>query len=312
MTGLIVVCGPTATGKSDQALRLAQKLASPIIGADSRQIYRDFNIGTAKPSPQQLAAWPHYLIDWVDPRETVTLAEYQREASRIIQATQAQGRIPIVVGGTGLYIQSITAGLQIPAVPPQPDLRAQLQSLPQSLCYAYLQQVDPQAANRIHPHDGVRTLRSLEVYYTTGQPLSRLQGWQPPDYPILWLGLTSAKPDLDKRIRQRVAAMMEQGWIEEVMELQARYGRDLPLLQTLGYGEIGQYLAGGIPQRDLEPLIGQHTRQLAKRQLTWFRRVPAIHWFDCQDPHLEEQMTARVEQFFDQQGWSMSNDPNKG
>jgi tRNA dimethylallyltransferase len=292
--GLIVIAGPTATGKSRQALLLARRLGSPLLNADSRQVYREFDIGTAKPTPAERALWPHELMDFVDPRHTYTVAEFQQAAQSRIAEAHRQGQTPILVGGTGLYIQSITAGLGIPAVPPQPELRAQLETWPPEIRYAWLQQLDPVAAEHIHPHDTVRTLRALEIIYTTGKPASRLRQAHPPSYPILILGLRCPMPRLEQRIARRTAEMLAAGWIEEVKTLRERYGPDLPLLQTLGYAEIGAYLEGRIPEAELQPLIVRRTRQFAKRQMTWFRAMPGIQWLDCEAEDLPEQIWSRV------------------
>ncbi len=296
---LIALCGPTATGKSAQALYLARRLGSPLISADSRQIYREFNIGTAKPTSAQQQEWPHELIDIADPTETFTVAQYQAQAQMIIDRAHRQGQIPIVVGGTGLYIQALTEGLGIPAVPPQPHLRQQLEQLPPELCYEFLQQVDPSASARIHRNDRVRTLRALEIYYSTGCPASQMKQRTPPPYKVLILGLTSSPSQLRRRIEQRAHLMLAQGWIEEVRDLQAKYGPDLPLLQTLGYAEISRYLRGELSQDQLLPEIVQHTRQFAKRQLTWFRRTPGMQWLDCEADDLSEQIGCRVQDFLE-------------
>ncbi|MGQ9838492.1 MAG: tRNA (adenosine(37)-N6)-dimethylallyltransferase MiaA [Cyanobacteriota bacterium] len=292
--GLIVIGGPTATGKSRQALLLAQRLGSPLLNADSRQVYREFDIGTAKPTPAEQALWPHEFIDLVDPKQTFTVAEFQQIAqARIAQAHQ-QGQTPILVGGTGLYIQSITAGLGIPAVPPQPELRAQLQTWPPEIRYAWLQQLDPKAAEHIHPHDAVRTLRALEILYTTGKTASSLRQARPPRYPTLILGLYCPMPRLQTRIAQRTAQMFQLGWVEEVKYLRERYGPELPLLKTLGYAEISAYLEGQISEAEVQPLIVQRTRQFAKRQMTWFRAMPGIQWLDCEAEDLADQIEQRV------------------
>ncbi|MGA1263440.1 MAG: tRNA (adenosine(37)-N6)-dimethylallyltransferase MiaA [Prochlorothrix sp.] len=278
--GLIVICGATATGKSAFALELAQQLDTVILSADSRQVYRGFDIGTAKPTIAEQQHIPHYLIDICDPRDTLTLGDYQTQAQHLIAQLHAQGKTPLLVGGTGLYLKSIVRGLQMPRVPPQPELRQQLTHLGQVHCYALLRQVDPAAIDRIHPNDAVRTLRALEVFYTTGQPLSAQQGEQPPTYPILQIGLTWERSILHTRIAQRTQAMIEAGFITEVAQLGASYGWDLPLLGTLGYAEIGRYLRGEIPLAEAMTLTVQHTRQFAKRQETWFRAVPDLKWIN--------------------------------
>ena len=366
---LIVVCGATATGKSGLAIALAQRLCetkrfdSVILSADSRQVYREFNIGTAKPTIAEQQQVPHYLIDICEPTETLTVAEYQQQAQRLVRGEgrgergkgregrrqEAEGRgqkvegkrqkaegrrqreaeeqgnrtlhpalhtphstlhtphstlhTPhpsplLLVGGTGLYIRSIVRGLKIPRVAPQPELRSQLQALGQPQLYAFLQQVDPDSAAKIHPHDQVRTLRSLEVFYVTGRPMSAQQGEEPPSYPILQIGLEcQSVTQSDRRIAQRTQQMVEAGFVDEVQYLCQKYGTDLPLLNTLGYAEFKQHLAGDISLVEAKTLTVLHTRQFAKRQRTWFRADPAIEWFDADSPALLEQVWQRVQEF---------------
>jgi tRNA dimethylallyltransferase len=281
--GLIVILGATATGKTSLAIALAKYLNSPILSADSRQVYRHFDIGTAKPSLEERQEVPHYLIDIAEPDTTLTLADYQEQAQTLIAKFHAEGVTPILVGGSGLYIKAITAGLKIPRVPPQPELRSQFEELGQNYCYQVLQQVDPLGATKIHANDQIRTLRSLEVFYVTGQPLSSQQGEQPPDYPIVQIGLDCE--DLDayrKLVSDRNEQMLQDGWLDEIRDLQARYGGDLPLLKTLGYGEMSDYLANKTDLETAKSLTVIHTCQFAKRQRTWFRGsgngdLP-IHW----------------------------------
>jgi tRNA dimethylallyltransferase len=173
---LIVICGATATGKSGLAISIAQRLNTEIISADSRQVYREFDIATAKVSIAEQALVPHHLVSTADPNQTVTVAQYQGQAQASIDKLQQQQQIPLLVGGTGLYIKSVVKGMKIPRVPPQPDLRSQLTKLGQGQCYQILQQVDRLAATKIHPHDPIRTIRALEVYYVTGSTISSQQG----------------------------------------------------------------------------------------------------------------------------------------
>ncbi|WP_245939966.1 tRNA (adenosine(37)-N6)-dimethylallyltransferase MiaA [Stenomitos frigidus] len=349
---LIVICGATATGKSGLAIALAQRLHSAILSADSRQVYREFNVGTAKPSIAEQQQVTHYLIDICDPTETLTVAEYQQQAQGLIWGVgcgvwgvrgaegaegvgEAEGRRqraggrrqkagvrinsklfgaaarsatqnsaptpyppPLLVGGTGLYIRSIVRGLIIPRVPPQLDLRSQLQTLGQSQLYAFLQQVDPDGAAKIHPNDQVRTLRSLEVFYVTGRPISALQGEQPPIYPILQIGLDCQSVEQsDRRIEQRTEQMVAAGFVDEVEYLCQKYTAELPLLNTLGYAEFKQHVAGAMTLAEAKALTVLHTRQFAKRQRTWFRADPAIEWFDADRPDLLEQVWQRVQKF---------------
>ena len=253
------------------------------MSADSRQVYCHFDIGTAKPTVEERHAVPHYLIDIIEPDQTLTLADYQEQAQTLIAKFHADGVTPILVGGSGLYIKSITAGLKIPRVAPQPELRSQFEELGQNYCYQVLQQVDPIGATKIHANDQIRTLRSLEVFYVTGQPLSAQQGEQPPDYPIVQIGLDCEDLDVYRQlVCDRTEQMLEQGWLDEIRDLQKRYGADLPLLKTLGYGEMSDYLANKTDLETAKLLTVTHTCQFAKRQRTWFRGsgngdLP-IHW----------------------------------
>ncbi|MEH2226242.1 tRNA (adenosine(37)-N6)-dimethylallyltransferase MiaA [Nostoc sp.] len=295
MTKLIVICGATATGKSGLALALAGRLGSAILSADSRQVYREFDIGTAKPTVAEQKLVPHYLIDICNPADIMTLADYQHQTQALIASV---GVAPVfLVGGTGLYIRSIVQGMKIPRVAPQTELRSQLESLGQSQLYAMLQQVDPAAAQKIHGNDLVRTLRALEVFYVTGYPISQQQGENPPNYPILQIGLDCGVERLAARIQQRTEQMIANGLAAEVENLCQKYGADLSLLNTLGYQEIKQYLAGDISLDEAKELIILHTRQFAKRQRTWFRAYPQIEWFDANAPDLLEKVWLRINEF---------------
>ena len=295
---LIVICGATASGKSGLALEIAQRLNSVIISADSRQIYREFDLGTAKPSIAEQKLIPHYQIDICEPTETLTLAEYQEQTQAIIEQQQANNCLPLLVGGTGLYLDAITKGLKIPRVSPQLELRSQLSNLGQTQIHAWLSQIDPVAAKKIHLNDRFRTLRALEVFYVTGIPISAQQGENPPNYPILQIGLDCDVAVLDKRIATRTRQMIERGLVAEVEYLQNKYG-DIPLLNTLGYAEIKQYLADKIDLEEAIALIVTHTRQFAKRQRTWFRKNQQINWFDPTSPNLTDGVWYRVKDFLE-------------
>jgi tRNA dimethylallyltransferase len=295
MTKLIVICGATATGKSSLALALAMQLGTVILSADSRQVYREFDIGTAKPTLVEQKLVPHYLIDICAPTNTMTVADYQEQAQALIASVPASPLL--LVGGTGLYIRSIVQGMKIPRVAPQKELRSQLTEISQNQLYAMLQQVDPIAAQKIHPHDSVRTLRALEVYYVTGIPISAQQGENPPNYPILQIGLDCDAQRLRLRIHKRTEQMIADGLVAEVDYLCQKYGADLPLLNTLGYQEIKQHLAGEVSLDEAKELIVLHTRQFAKRQRTWFRANPQIEWFDADAPDLFEKVLQRVQEF---------------
>ena len=289
---LIVICGNTASGKSSLALALAQRMNTIIISADSRQVYREFDIGTAKPTVEERKLIPHYLIDICEPTEILTLADYQAQAQQLINSHKTNS--PLLVGGTGLYLKSITKGLTIPRVSPQPQLRSQLACYTQAERYSFLLQVDALASQKIHPNDEVRTIRALEVYYVTGHPISQQQGENPPTYPILQIGLDCSAEEIKRRITHRTAKMIEQGLVAEVETIINTYGSELPLLNTLGYAEIKQYLAGDISLAKAEELINLHTCQFAKRQKTWFRAYSEINWFPANQSDLLEQVWAQL------------------
>lgn len=290
---IIVICGATATGKSHLAMELAKILNTVIISADSRQVYRDFNIGTAKPSLAEQQAVKHYMIDTQDPHQVLTVAEYQQQTQAIVKSLN---KPILLVGGTGLYIKSIVNGLLIPPVSPQPELRSQLNSLPQPYLYQLLTTVDEIATEKIHPNDRVRTIRALEVYYVTGIPISQQQGENPPPYPILQIGLDCNLEDLRLRIATRTEKMLVSGLVSEVEFLLNKYDADLHLFATLGYQEIKQYLAGEISLAEAKELTILHTGQFAKRQKTWFKRVPNIHWLDANSDSLLSQSLAIIQQ----------------
>ena len=280
------------------AQRLNTLRPTVILSADSRQVYREFDIGTAKPSAADQQAVEHRLVDICEPTETLTVADYQQRAQRAIAQIHQQGdRSPLLVGGTGLYINAIARGLKIPRVPPDVGLRSQLTQLGQPHCYDLLKQVDPQATQRIHPNDQVRTLRALEVFYVTGQTISSQQGENPPDYPILYIGLACDAEALRQRIEKRTYQMIEAGFTNEVARLIEKYGSDLPLLKTLGYAEMHRYLAGEFSLESAIEQIVRHTCQFAKRQRTWFRKEPGIEWFSADDPRLKGQVVERIEKF---------------
>lgn len=319
MTKLIVICGATATGKSGLALELAKLLGTGIISADSRQVYREFDIGTAKPTKAEQKLVTHYLIDICNPTETMTVADYQERVQGLLgnrdwgMGYKEEGvenakfkNNPdfsplLLVGGTGLYIKSIVRGMKIPKIAPHNELRVQLESFGQIQLYEMLKQVDPVAAEKIHPNDPVRTLRALEVYYITGVPISQQQGENPPNFPILQIGLDCDFLTLTHRIARRTEKMVTDGLVAEVEYLCCKYGVDLPLLNTLGYEEIKQYLAGTISLDKAKELIILHTRQFAKRQRTWFKAYPQIEWFDVDAPDLLEKVKLRVQNFLSSQ-----------
>jgi len=279
---VIVLLGPTASGKTALGIELARALELAVLSVDSRQLYQEMDIGTAKPTAAQRAAVRHELLDLRRPDQPINLQEFRAEAEQAIAAEHARRGIALLVGGSGLYLKAITQGMTPPAVPPQPQLRAQLEALGQPLCHQLLRSADPQAGARIMANDAVRTQRALEVLYSTGQPLSSQQGATPPPWRVLELGLNP--PDLKRRISLRSIGLYAEGLVEETRGLVERYGADCPLLDTIGYGEAKAVLRGELKEAEAIALTTQRTQQFAKRQRTWFRRQHQPLWLDGGDP----------------------------
>jgi len=295
---LIVVCGPTAVGKTAASVVLAQRLGGEIVAADSRTLYRFMDIGTAKPSAAQRGAVPHHLLDIADPDEVVTLAAYRRLAVEAIAAVRARGRIPLLVGGSGLYIRAVVDGFVVPAVPPDDALRRRLEAVERDApgtLHARLAAVDPLAAARIHPRNTRRLIRALEVFEHTGRPISALQRRGDPVGRAVQVGLTMDREALYRRIDARVDAQIAAGLVEEVRRLLDRgYARTLPAMAGLGYKEIVEYLRGAVPLEEAVRRLKRNTRRFAKRQYTWFRRDPRIRWVDVAGLPAEA-VAARIE-----------------
>ena len=275
---VIVLLGPTASGKTDLAIALTQALDLAVLNVDSRQLYRQMDVGTAKPTAAQRGQARHELLDLRDPDQPINLQEFRAIAEAQLNAELARKPLALLAGGSGLYLQALTQGLEPPAVPPQPQLRAQLAALGQPLCHQLLRQGDPVAAARIAPADAVRTQRALEVLYATGRPLSSQQGATPPPWRVLELGLNPT--DLTARIASRTKGLFAAGLVAETEALIERYGAGLPLLNTIGYAEAKQQLAGELSETEAIALCEQRTRQFAKRQRTWFRRRHAPIWLE--------------------------------
>ncbi len=295
---IIVLQGPTGVGKTAVALKLAQALQAEIINADSQQFFRHMDIGTSKPTLQEQAEVPHHLFSIVDPDEEFNAARFMHEARRCIADIAGRGRVPLVVGGTGLYVRALTCGLS--AAPPADDgLRRELRSLGKEELRRRLEQVDPEAAGRISPNDLVRMVRALEVYELTGETISQLNsrhGFQDAPFDSLKLCLNRSRPELYRRIDRRAEAMLEAGLVREVQDLHAAgYGPGLRPLGSIGYRQIGLYLQGRLSLAEAAGQMQQETRRFAKRQLTWLRRDSDAVWFDL--PEAEQEILPQAKKF---------------
>ncbi len=271
MKRLVAIVGPTAAGKSAFALRLASRLPGAlIVSADSRQVYRGMDIGTAKPTPEEQARVAHALIDVVNPDQPFSLAGFQRLACQAIDAAER----PFLVGGTGLYVRAVVDGFVLPPAPPDAELRAARPS--REALLERLRELDPAAAETVDTANPYRLLRAVE---RAGQPLTA-----EPKYDVLQIGLAAPRPELYRWADERVERMLAAGWLDEVRWLLERYPPDLPALTGLGYRELVAHLQGALAYQDAVALIKRRTRQFIKRQLTWFRRDHRIHWFDVTQP----------------------------
>lgn len=299
---LVVILGPTAVGKTAYAVYAARALDGEIVGADSRQIYAGMDIGTAKPSPEDRAAVPHHLIDVVLPDHTLTLAEYQRMAYAAIAAIHARGRLPLLVGGTGQYISAVIEGWGVPEVPPQPELRAELEAFAaeqgEQALHDWLAVVDPVAAARIDARNVRRVIRALEVGIITGQPISKLQAKHPPPYRVLLVGLTMDREALYARVDARIDQMMAGGLLDEARVLGATYGWETSALSGLGYAQLGAHLRGECSLEAAVEAIRRETRAFVRRQYTWFRAMKDVRWFDVAET-TPEALTAVVRGWLD-------------
>jgi len=299
---LVVIVGPTAVGKTTLSLHLAQALDGEIISADSRSFYRGMDIGTAKPTREERARVPHHLIDIADPDETVGLADYQDLAYAAIDDVLARDKLPLLVGGTGQYVQAVVEGWRIPRVAPHPDLREALEDKadresPYAL-HDWLKELDPQAAEDIHPHNVRRVVRALEVCLITGRPISEQQGKEPPPYHILQIGLTMDRDKLYERADRRLDVMVETGLLDEVEELLKQgYHWHLPSMSAVGYAELkplfeDHHLARPEEAAALEEVMAEirsNLHRFIRHQYNWFSLDdPDIRWFDIAHTSHEE------------------------
>ncbi|TSB46487.1 tRNA (adenosine(37)-N6)-dimethylallyltransferase MiaA [Alkalicoccobacillus porphyridii] len=284
MKKLLVIVGPTAVGKSELGIKLAKAFDGEIISGDSMQVYKGMDIGTAKVSKEEMQDVPHHLLDFKDPKQPFSVAEFQERCKAVLTTIDDKGKQPIIVGGTGLYIQSVTHSYQFADKPEDVDYRLKLEQLAQNMGHTYVHQmlyeVDPEAAKTIHPNNVRRVIRALEVQHVTGELFSAQQ-IQEVTRPFIGIGLDLKREQLYDRINQRVDHMIEQGLVSEVKGLMDQGLRDQPSAQAIGYKEIMMYLRGECSLDEAVELLKRNSRRYAKRQLTWFRNKMDIHWFDA-------------------------------
>jgi tRNA dimethylallyltransferase len=283
---VLALVGPTATGKTALALALADHLPVEVVSADSRMVYRWMDIGTAKPTAAERARVPHHMVDVVDPDAPYSVALYQAQALEAIGRIRRRGRVPLLVGGTGLYFRAVCDGLRIPAVPPDPAYRQEMEALAAREGWPALQaelaRVDPPSAARIDPRNVRRVIRALEVQRATGVAFSAWQVRRAPSFRTVFVGLDLPRPLLYERIDRRVIEQVDAGLIEEVRSLVGRgYDSGVTPMNGFGYREIGEYLRGECSREAALTRYQQATRHYARRQLTWFRPDGRVHWLDA-------------------------------
>lgn len=290
---LILIVGPTAVGKTELAIRLAQKFNGEIISADSRLFYKGMDVGTAKPSPEELARVPHHLIDIVNPDETLSLAVFQQKASGIIKETHKRNILPFLVGGTGQYVRAVTEGWTPPEVVPNEKLRDELEKMKEERgpewLHDKLRDLDEEAATNIDARNYRRTIRALEVIFTTGRKFSEQRGQGESPYYLISIGLARPREELYRRVDERIDSMFANGFIEEVKGLLARgYSAELPSMSAIGYRECIKVVKGELTVEQAKVEMKRITRVFVRRQGNWFKESdPNIHWFH---PEKEEEV----------------------
>ncbi len=290
---VIVLIGPTASGKTELAIEIAKYFKTHIHNIDSRQIYKSMDIGTAKPSENQQKKIKHFLIDIQEPINPINVKQFQEIAQKSINKEIKQNNLPFLVGGSGLYMNSITKGFFVPDVPPQNKLRRQFEELGQKECWELLKNCDPVSTKNINSADHVRTLRALEVFYVTGKPMSKQKVQKPPNWRILELGLD--RDNLKERILQRTKNMFFSGIIEETKHLIYKYGSNLSILKTIGYCEAKDVLNNHLTISKAIELTTTKTIQFAKRQKTWFRNKNNPIWLN--NKNLLKDAIIKIESF---------------
>ena len=279
---VIALIGPTASGKTDLAIEIAKHFNMRIHNVDSRQIYKEMDIGTAKPNRIQQKVIKHYLINLTNPDQTINVKGFQEIATKSINNEITQGKHPFLVGGSGLYMNSIIYGFITPEVPPQENFRNNLIKLGQKECWELLQACDPVTAQKINAEDKIRTIRALEVFYATGKPISIQQSINPPPWKVLEIGLDCN--ELNERILKRTKNMFKNGIIDETKNLINKYGIELPLLKTIGYQEAINVIKNNQKINDAIEITSKKTINFAKRQRTWFRNKNNPYWLDTKNP----------------------------
>lgn len=294
----MIVLGPTATGKTSFAVQLAEELDGEIVNADSRYLYRGMNIGTAKPSADEMRGIPHHLVDIIDPTDEYSLARFLNDAFAAVELVSARGRLPVVSGGTPQYLRGFLEGWQAPEAPPDAGLRAVLERETAQVLHQRLLDVDPPSAQRIGPHNKRRMIRALEVHAVTGERMSDLQGSSPPPYRTHTIGLRQPRELLYPRIDARVHAMFAAGWLDEVRDLAERgVTAATPAMSAHGYREALAVIEGTLTLGDAIAQTCRMVHRYVRHQETWFRKFAAVQWYDSSTTGFEHAAIAATRAF---------------
>lgn len=275
---VIAIVGATASGKTAYSIELAKQIDGEIISADSRLVYKGFDIGTAKPTPKEMDGVSHYMIDIVEPEFDYSAGLYKKEATAIIEKILSKGKTPIIVGGTGLYIDILLKNFDLPEIEANKQLRLELNKLSKTELFEKLEGLDKNAASSIDPNDRKKVIRAIEIITKTGKSLDSSRGINESKYDIEWIGKNFERKILYERINKRVDMMVEEGLLTETKQLLEKHGRIPNLVNTIGYREIIGYLDNLYSLEDALELLKKNTRNYAKRQLTWFRKNDEIKW----------------------------------
>jgi tRNA dimethylallyltransferase len=296
---LVAILGATATGKTGTAIRLAREFVGEIVSVDSRYLYRGLDIGTSKPTPEERQQVPHHLIDVLDPREEYSLALFQQDANRAINDILERSRLPVLAGGSPLYVRAVLEGWRIPKAPPDAAFRQEMEQFVTDhgaeALHQLLLDVDPVAAKRTPPQNTRRVIRALEIRHVTGERMSDLEGKEPPPWDVLKIGLHIERGELFRRIDLRVDQMIVRGLVDEVRGLlDSGISPDSTAMRSIGYQEMVPYLNGDLSLDESIERIKFATHRYVRHQLTWLRKTPGIHWVDALDPESDREISRLV------------------
>lgn len=296
---LAAIVGPTAVGKTALSIAVAQQLNAEIISCDSMQVYKGMNIGTAKAGPEEIQQVPHHMLNLLEPDETFTVADYQRLVKEKIREINQRGKLPLLVGGTGLYYQAVVDDYPFFPNETQDIVRKKWENIcwEEGIAFVYgkLQQVDPEYALKVGPNDRKRIIRAMEVWDLTGEPFTNLQRRNENAYELSVVGLFLERAILYKRIEERVDKMLQDGLVDEVIGLRQKgYGISLNSMNALGYKQVNYYLEGMLTRSDMVAEMKRETRRFAKRQLTWFNKDQRIVWINVADSNDQEQLVKKI------------------